>query len=79
MENIVSVDPKLLSPEAYEAVVDDFVLREGTDYGHNEWTLQQKREVIQRQLEAGKRRLVYDHGSQTCNILSSEDLHFSEH
>ena len=71
MENVVVVSHKLLSEEACQSIIDEFVLREGTDYGHREWTLLDKRRAVLRQLDAGYLKLVYDHKSQTCNLIEA--------
>jgi uncharacterized protein YheU (UPF0270 family) len=42
-----------LSADALLGVIDDFVLREGTDYGATEYTLEQKRKHVLEQLRSG--------------------------
>lgn len=58
-----------LSADALRGVIDDFILREGTDYGPVEVTLEQKRAQILAQLRSGKARLMFDPRSQTCTIV----------
>jgi uncharacterized protein YheU (UPF0270 family) len=72
-ESPVEIPLDQLSPEALLGVIDDFVLREGTDYGTAETTLAQKREQIMRQLKSGHARLVFDERSETCTILLNEE------
>ena len=43
-----------LSPEALRGVMESFVLREGTDYGEREVSLEQKVAQVLRQLERGE-------------------------
>jgi uncharacterized protein YheU (UPF0270 family) len=38
----LQIPPELLSPEALRGVLEDFVLREGTDYGLRDWSLEEK-------------------------------------
>ena len=40
-----------LSPETLENLIESFVLREGTDYGEHERTLEQKVADVKRQLQ----------------------------
>ena len=49
-----------LSPEALRGVVESFVLREGTDYGTYEYSLEQKVSHVMRQLERGEARILFD-------------------
>ena len=60
-----------LSPEALRGVVDDFILREGTDYGHGEPSLEEKRAAVMRQLRSGEAYVVFDAETETCSILRS--------
>ena len=57
-----------LSPEALEGVVEEFITREGTDYGHVEATFDDKRKAVLRQLQQGRAVIHYDPVSQTCTL-----------
>ncbi|MEY4576401.1 MAG: hypothetical protein RL701_1104 [Pseudomonadota bacterium] len=57
-----------LSPDALRGVIDDFVLREGTDYGLVEVSLERKREQVLAQLKSGKARVLFDPSTETCTI-----------
>ncbi len=59
----------MLSPEALSGVIDDFILREGTDYGWQEATLEKKRADIRRQIEKGLAKIVYDSESESFTLL----------
>lgn len=58
-----------LSVEALRGVVESFVLREGTDYGEREISLEQKVAQVIRQLERGEARLIFDPNSETVDIV----------
>jgi len=62
-----------LSPEALNGVIEEFVTRDGTDYGEIEVSLETKISQVLGQLKSGKAVIVFDQGSETCNILSSDD------
>jgi uncharacterized protein YheU (UPF0270 family) len=57
-----------LSAEALHGVIESFVLREGTDYGEREYSLQQKVAQVRAQLERGQARIVFDPESNTVSI-----------
>jgi hypothetical protein len=61
-----------LSPDALLGVVDDFVLREGTEYGATEYTLEQKRKHVLTQLRSGQAKLMFDPRTESCTILVRE-------
>jgi uncharacterized protein YheU (UPF0270 family) len=50
-------------------VAEEFVTRDGTDYGAAEKTLDEKVAEVRRQLERGQAAIVYDAGSDTINIV----------
>ena len=58
-----------LSDEALAGVIEAFVLREGTDYGHRDFGLARKCAAVRGQLERGEAKLVYDAASRSPNIV----------
>jgi uncharacterized protein YheU (UPF0270 family) len=58
-----------LSEDALRGVVESFVLREGTDYGEREFSLDQKVEHVLRQLRRGEARIVFDPATETIGIV----------
>ncbi len=67
----IEVPPEQLSREALRGVVESFVLREGTDYGEREYSLDEKVEQVLRQLERGEARIMFDPDAQSIQILVS--------
>ena len=57
-----------LSPEALRGVVESFVLREGTDYGTYEYSLEQKVAHVMQQLERGEARILFDPVTSSIHI-----------
>ncbi len=60
-----------LSPEAILGAIQDFVLREGTDYGTVEATFETKIDQIMRQLHTGEVELFFDANSKTVTLVCS--------
>jgi uncharacterized protein len=58
-----------LSEEALRGVVESFVLREGTEYGEREFSLDQKVAQVRRQLQRGEAQIIFDPGSGTVDIV----------
>lgn len=61
-----------LSKEALSGLIDEFILREGTDYGKNEQTLETKHSQIMKQLIGEHVVIVFDTQEQTASILKKE-------
>lgn len=63
-----------LTPEALENLIESFVLREGTDYGEQERSLEGKVEDVRRQLKNGEAVLVWSELHETVNIMPRGQL-----
>jgi uncharacterized protein YheU (UPF0270 family) len=63
-----------LSSEALRSVVESFVLREGTDYGEREISLDQKVAQVLRQLERGEARIIFDAELESVDIVVSRPI-----
>ena len=58
-----------LAPETLDSLIESFVLREGTDYGEHERSLEQKVADVKRQLQNGEVLLVWSELHETVNIM----------
>lgn len=63
---------KALAPDTLRNLVEEFVTREGTDYGEREFSLDDKVAQVLRQLEEGKVVLLYDPATTSCQLEISE-------
>ncbi|MDX7992725.1 YheU family protein [Xenorhabdus sp. Reich] len=61
-----------LEADTLYTLIESFVLREGTDYGEQEKTLEQKVQDVKRQLERGEVLLVWSELHETVNIVPKE-------
>jgi uncharacterized protein len=57
-----------LSSELLHAVVESFVLREGTDYGEREYSFEDKVANVMRQLKKGEAKILFDPESESVTI-----------
>jgi len=60
---------KQLSKHTLLAVIEEFISREGTDYGHREYTLDEKVEKVKSQLVKGEIKLLFDSETSSCNLV----------
>ncbi|MFV8454210.1 YheU family protein [Vibrio owensii] len=57
-----------ITPETLENLIREFVLREGTDYGSVEVSLQSKIDQVKSQLEKGEAVIVFSELHETVDI-----------
>jgi uncharacterized protein len=58
-----------LSEGALRGVLESFVLREGTEYGERDVSLEQKVAQVTRQLQRGEAQIVFDPESETIDVV----------
>ncbi|MFT6153090.1 MAG: hypothetical protein ACJAYK_002749 [Crocinitomicaceae bacterium] len=63
-----------LSKDALQGVIEEYINREGTDYGHIEFSFEQKCEQVLSLIRSGKAQIVFDHQSQTVSIINRDQL-----
>jgi len=59
-----------LSAELLQAVIESFVLREGTDYGEGEFSLEDKVAKVIAQLKRGDAKIVFDPETDSVTIVA---------
>ncbi len=59
-----------ISPDALQGLVEEFITREGTDYGWDEVPLPTKVEQVKQQLRRGEVVIVFDPASESVSILT---------
>ncbi|MGF1465659.1 MAG: YheU family protein [Sandaracinaceae bacterium] len=70
----VLVPAERLSRQALSGLVDAYVLREGTDYGHEEIPLPDKRRAVQAQIHRGEVVIVFDPRTEQVELVLRRDL-----
>jgi len=68
----VAIPYTQLSADALQGVIESFVLREGTEYGEREFTLEEKRLHVMHQLERGEAQIMFDPQSQSVDIVVTQ-------
>ncbi|MBM4251512.1 MAG: YheU family protein [Deltaproteobacteria bacterium] len=59
----------LLEQDTLRNVIENFITREGTDYGDHEVSLEAKINQVMRQLRSGTVILVFDAETESVNIV----------
>jgi uncharacterized protein YheU (UPF0270 family) len=58
-----------LEAELLRSIIESFVLREGTDYGEREFSLEDKVRRVMRQIERGEAQILYDPQTESVDIV----------
>jgi uncharacterized protein len=66
----VEVPYSALKEDVLHAVIESFVLREGTDYGEREYSLEDKVARVLTQLKRREAKIVYDPSSHSVTIVA---------
>jgi uncharacterized protein YheU (UPF0270 family) len=69
-EEGVEVPYERIDPETLRNMIQEFVSRDGADWGESGCTLEEKVEQVLRQLRSRKVKVVFDLKSQTANIVT---------
>jgi uncharacterized protein YheU (UPF0270 family) len=70
-ESSVTVPHTALAADILRAVIESFVLREGTDYGERELTLDDKVARVMMLLERGEAKILFNPESATVDIVKA--------
>jgi len=68
-----------ISPDALQGLIEEFITREGTDYGEAEFSLEQKVKQVERQLTRGDIVIVFDIANESVSILTKHDASLITH
>jgi hypothetical protein len=74
MPKHIEVPHKALSQAALEGLVDEFITREGTEYGEREFSLESKRASVLQQLTRGSCTIVFDLETEATTLVTRDEL-----
>ena len=57
-----------LAVETLTAIIEEFISREGTDYGVHETSFEKKVQQVMNQLQRGEIVVTFDQESQSCDL-----------
>jgi len=70
---MIEIDYQLLSKEAVENLIIDYITRSATDYGEYEVDVEKKKSQIRAKLEVGEAVIVYAFEEGVCTIMSLKE------
>lgn len=63
-----------LQPQTLQALIEEFITRDGAVHGHSDVPLDARVQAVRRQLQSGEAVIVFDEGSGSCTIVSSHPM-----
>ena len=67
---MIAIPQDRLSPELLTGIIEEFIQREGTDYGVNEATMDNKIQQVKKQIVRGEVVITFDQETESCNLLT---------
>lgn len=71
---MIEIPFKRLENDVLTAIIEEFVLREGTDYGARETDFETKVSQVRNQLESGDVLITYDPQTENCTLLTRQQF-----
>ena len=68
-----------LSEDVLQNLVEEFVLREGTDYGAQEISLEKKKEQVLKQLENEDIKIIFDPDTESVTLMTTQQFKKASH
>ncbi len=68
------IPPESLAPETLTSLLQDYITREGTDYGEFELTLEEKLAILRPQVMNATVLIVYDASSGSFTLCPANDI-----
>lgn len=69
---MIEIPVSRLDDDVLQAVIEEFITREGTDYGQLEVSLVQKVAQVRKQLQQGLAVVVFDEATETTSIIAAQ-------
>ncbi len=66
------IPPQKLDEATLQALLESYIGREGTDYGDQELSLEEKVAILRPQISSGQVLIVYDEESEGFSLMTRE-------
>ena len=72
--DVIRIPPDQMSPKALQGMIEEFVTRDGTDYGERETALAKKVAQVKTQLQKGHAGIFFYPADESFEILPKEQF-----
>lgn len=69
----IEVPLEKLPPEILRNIIESFILREGTDYGVQEVSVDKKIEQVHKQIKNKEVLVIFDFATETVNLITKTE------
>ncbi|KYG69507.1 hypothetical protein AZI87_10030 [Bdellovibrio bacteriovorus] len=69
----LEVPKEAISDEALRGIIENFIQREGTDYGREEVAFETKFNQIRKQIDKGDVKIVFDPNTESVGLMNTRD------
>ena len=76
---MIVIPPGRLDGDTLTALIEEFILQEGTDYGDQEASLTSKVAQVRRQIDKQEVLITFDEQSERCNLLTRHEFQRYQH
>lgn len=76
LASCIEIPWQQLSDDALDGLLEEFVTRDGTDYGEQETSLQSRKAQVKALLQKGGAVILFSEESAQCNIVAKDQLSF---
>ena len=70
----IEIPSSKLNPETLTRLIEEFICREGTDYGHHDYSLPEKVAQVRKQIDSGHTVIAFDPNTNSCTLASKDQL-----
>jgi uncharacterized protein YheU (UPF0270 family) len=70
----IQIPQDAISADALDGLIEEFVTRDGTDYGFEERSLREKKSAVMTQISRGDAVIVFDPDTESCNVVLKTEL-----
>ena len=70
-KNFIEIPYKRLQREALDGLIEEYVSREGSDYGEYEYSFEQKKEHVFTAIKSGQARIFFDSETESCQLVAT--------
>lgn len=73
----IAIEASKLSEEALIGIIENYIMRSGTDYGSVEATHEAKISQVKKQISTGEVQVVYDPNTESVTLMTTKDFKLS--
>ena len=69
----IEIPSNMLSADILDAVIESFILREGTDYGAIEVSMEKKMQQVKKQLDRKDIKVIFEPETETVTLMTEKE------